>query len=92
MCQFSDKTDNFGFFCPNLPKNEFWAWNFKNLSPGSESARPRHHTCQFLVKTDNSEFSGINLRKLPNYVQYSGYYNVEGVAESWVEVGGHEWR
>ena len=27
--QFSDKTDNFEFLGPNLPKNEFWGWNFK---------------------------------------------------------------
>ena len=31
MCQFSGKTDNFHFFGPNLSKNEFWGWNFKNL-------------------------------------------------------------
>ena len=28
----------------------------------------------------------LNLGKLPNYMGYFGYYNVEGVAESWVEV------
>ena len=38
MCQFSPKLDNFDFFSPNLPKNDFWGWNFKNLSPDSESA------------------------------------------------------
>ena len=26
------------------------------------------------------------MRKLPNYMQYSGSNNIEGVAESWVEV------
>ena len=35
---------------------------------------------------DNFEFFGSNFRKLPNYVQYFGSNNVEGVAESWVEV------
>ena len=37
--------------------------------------------------------------KLPNYVQYFGSYNIEGVAESWVEaemswveVGAGWWR
>ena len=35
---------------------------------------------------DNSEFVGPNFGKLPNYVQYFGSNNVEGVAESWVEV------
>ena len=70
MHQFSDKTDNFEFLGPNLPKNEFWGWKF-----------------------------GLNLGKLPNYVQYFGSNIVEGVAESWVEaemswmeVGGAGWR
>ena len=43
---------------------------------------------QFSVKMDNSEFLGLNLGKLPNYVQHFGSHNVEGVAESWVEAGG----
>ena len=34
---------------------------------------------------DNFEFLGLNLGKLPNYVQYFGSNNVEGVAVSWVE-------
>ena len=36
--------------------------------------------------TSNFEFFGLNLGKLPNYVWYFGSNNVEGVAESWVEV------
>ena len=54
--------------------------------------------CQFSVKTDNSEFFGLNLGKLPNYVRYFGSYNVESVVGSWVEaemswveVDGAEW-
>ena len=35
---------------------------------------------------DNFEFFGLNLGKLPNHVQYFGFNNVEGIAESWVEV------
>ena len=31
------------------------------------------------------ELIGLDLRKLPNYVQYVGFYNFEGVAESWKE-------
>ena len=41
--------------------------------------------CQFLIKTDKFEFFGLNLGKLPNYMQYFGSNNVEGVAESWVK-------
>ena len=61
MHQFSDKTDNFEFLGPNLPKNGFWGRNFKNLSPDSESALPRYHVCQFSVKTENFDFFGPNL-------------------------------
>ena len=31
------------------------------------------------------EFFGLNLGKLPNYLRYFGSYNIEGVAESFVE-------
>ena len=34
---------------------------------------------------DNFEFFGVNLGKLPNYVEYFGSNIVEGVAENWVE-------
>ena len=56
MYQFAAKLDNFDFFGPNLPKNEYWVQNFKNLSPDSESALPRYHAYQFSVKTDNFDF------------------------------------
>ena len=52
MCQFSDRTDNFDFLEPNLPKNRFWGWN---MSLYSESAPPRYHVSQFSVKMDNFE-------------------------------------
>ena len=81
----SDKTDNFDFLGPSLPKNGFWDRNFKNLSLDLESAPPRYHVSQFLVKMDNFEFFGLNLGKLPNYVRYFGSNIVEGVPESWVE-------
>ena len=41
---------------------------------------------------DNFELFGLNLGKLPNYVQYFGSNIVEDVAESWVEVDGPWWR
>ena len=69
------------------------------MSLDSESAPPRYHVSQFSVKMDNFEFFGLNLGKLPNYVQYFGSNIVEGVAESWVEaemswveVDGPWWR
>ena len=90
--QFSDKTDNFEFLDQNLPKNWFYDQNFKSLSLVSESAPPIYHAYQFSVKMDNFEFFGVNLGKLSNYVQYFGSNIVEGVAGSWVEVGGAGWR
>ena len=55
MYQFLGKTDNFELFqsFSNLPKNEFWGRNFKNLSLDSESAPQIYHVCQFSVKMDN---------------------------------------
>ena len=53
MYQFSDKTGNFEFLGPNLPKNELWDQHFKNLSLDSESTPPIYHMCQFSVKIDN---------------------------------------
>ena len=70
------------FFGPKLPKNEFWDRNFKNLIADLESAPPRYHVYQFSVKTDNFESFGLNLGKLPSYMQYFGSNNDEGVAES----------
>ena len=35
LYNFLDKTDNFNFFGPNLPKTGFWDQNFKNLSQDS---------------------------------------------------------
>ena len=92
MCQFSGKTKNFDFFGTNWPKNGLLGGNFKNLSPDSESAPPRYHVRQFSVKINNFEFFGIYLGKLPNYVWYFSSNNVEGVAESWMEVDGAGWR
>ena len=85
MLQFSGKTDKFNFFTPKLPKNGFWGWNFKNLSLDLESLPPRYHVYQFLDELDNSEFFGLNLGKLPNYMRYFGSYSIEGVPERWVE-------
>ena len=65
MCQFWGKTNNFDYLRPNLTKNGFWGQNFKNLSLDSESAPPRYHVCQFLVKMSNFELFGLNLGNCP---------------------------
>ena len=107
MCQFSGKTNNFDFFGPNLPKDDFWVRYFKNLSLNSEAAPPRYHVCQSSVKMDNFKFFQLNWGVLPNYVRYFGSNNVECVAEldgsggrwiwveteiGWVGVYGVRWR
>ena len=63
MYQFSDKTNNFEFMGPNLPKNEFWARNFKNLSPDLESTFLRYFMHQFPNKTGSFEFLDPNFPK-----------------------------
>ena len=94
MCaNFQAKWKTLTFFGPNLPKNGFWDWNFKNLNADLESACPRYHVCQFLRKTNKFEFSTQTWGNFP--ITYFGSNNVEGVAKnllgaemSWVEVGG----
>ena len=44
MCQFSGKTDNFDFFCPNLPKNEFRVGNSENQY-WNKNDQPRDTMC-----------------------------------------------
>ena len=41
---------------------------------------------------DNFEFFGPTFGKLPDYVRYFGSNNIEGVADSWVEVQIAGWR
>ena len=91
MYQFSDQTDNFEFLGLNLPINEFWGQNFKNLSLDTKSTPPIYHVGSFLVKMDKFLVFGLNLGKLPNYVRYFVSNIVECVAESWVELGGAGW-
>ena len=86
-------------FCPNLPKNECWGRNFKNLCPDLELPTPRYRVHQSSVKKNNFGFFDLNLEKLPNYVQYFGSSNVADVTESWVveemswvEMNGVGWR
>ena len=63
MHQFLDKTDNFEFLGPNLPKNGSCGQNVKNLSLNLESVSLRYYEYQFSDNTDNFEFLGPNLPK-----------------------------
>ena len=89
----------FWFFWSKFAQKQILGWDFKNLSLDSESAPPRYHVWQPSVKMDKFAFFGLNLDKLPNYVQHFGSCKVEVVAESrkeagmsWMEVGGGGWR
>ena len=84
MNQFSEKMDNSEFLGPNLPKNGFWGQIFKNLSLDLES-RPKDLKTKIPCVTIFCQ--SLYLGKLPNYVQYFVSNIVEGVAESWVEMG-----
>ena len=67
-------------------KNRFLGSKFQKSKSGfGINTPPINHVCQFLVKIENFSFFGLNLGKLPNYVQYFGTNIVEGIAESWVE-------
>ena len=58
MCaNFQVKVTNLTSFSANLPKNEFWSHNFKNLRPYSESATLRYHMFQFSGKRTALDFS-----------------------------------
>ena len=61
--QFLDKTDNFEFSGPNLPKNGFCSQNFKDLNLDLESVSLRYYEYQFSDKTENFEFLDPNLPK-----------------------------
>ena len=78
---FQAKLKNLTFLAQICPKMGFWVPNFKKLSLDLKSPPPSSLSCQFSVKTDNFEFFGLNLGKLPNYMRYFGSNNVEGVAK-----------
>ena len=81
VCQFSDKTNNFHFFGPNLPKSGFWGRNFKNLLM----------CANFQSKWTTYYLFALTLGKLPNYVRNEldgGGWSWMEVEMSWVELDG----
>ena len=60
---FQVKQTSLTSFSANLPKNEFWSHNFKNLRPYSDSATLRYHIFQFSGKTNNFGFFSPNFPK-----------------------------
>ena len=80
---------HFYFLSPNLPKNEFWGRNFKNLSLDSESTPPKYHVCQFLVKIwGNCPITcNILVQILLRVLQRAGW-RLKWAGWRWMELGG----
>ena len=78
-------------FLAQFAQNEFWGQNFKNLSPGSESAPQRYHECQFSVKMNNFRFFGLNLGKLPISCGILVLIRLRELVGGWNELDGGEW-
>ena len=88
MCQFLGKTDNLEFSNPNLRKYWILGSELKIFKSRFGISTIKIPCVPIFCQMDNFEFFGQNFGKLPNYVRYFGSNNVEGVAESWVEVDG----
>ena len=71
------QNEHLELFRPTFAQKWILGSEFKNLSPDLKSVSPRYHVYQCSVRMDNFEFFGLNLGKLPNYVQYFGCNNVE---------------
>ena len=106
------ETGQFWIFGPKFAQKWILGSKFQKSMSGFGISILRYFLHQFSDKTDNFRFLGpnlpknefwgwkfgLNLEKLPNYVQFFGSNIVEGVAESrveaemsWVEVDGAEW-
>ena len=85
VSQYSSKTESFDSFSPNLPQNWFLGSEFQKSKSGSGISVTEIPVCQFPIKINNSEFFGLNLGKLPHYMQYFDSNSVESVVESWVD-------
>ena len=100
MCaNFQAKRTFFYFFWPKFSQKLILESEFQKQclqDSESDSEPPRYHVCQFLVRTDNFEFFGLNLGKLSNYMQYIIVLITLRVLQraGWrcVEVDGAGWR
>ena len=97
---------HFYFLSPNLPKNEFWGRNFKNLSLDLESAPPIYHACanfqsKWITFNFWPKFGEIAQLRAIFWFKYcwgccrelgGGWNELGGGGWSWVEVDGAGWR
>ena len=78
--QFSDKTDNLEFLDSNFPKNIFLGSKFQKSESGFGIDTSNIPRARIFSQNGQLLIFGLNLGKLPNYVQYFGSNIVEGVA------------
>ena len=71
-------------FGQNWPK-KILGLEFRNSKPGFGISTSNIPWVAIFRQNGQLWISGLNLGKLPNFVRYFGYYNVEDVAETWVE-------
>ena len=67
--QFSDKTDNLEFLDPNLPKNIFLGSKFQKSKSGFGIDTSNIPRARIFSQNGQLLIFGLNLGKLPNYVQ-----------------------
>ena len=96
MCQFSGKTNNLTFLAQICPEMDL-GLEIQKTNVGRRIIILKIPCVPVSGKTENFDFSGLNLGKLLNYVQYFGSNNIEAemswveVKMSWVEMDGGRW-
>ena len=78
-------------FRPKFAQKRILGSEFRNSKSGFGISASTMPLVPIFSQNGQLWIFGLNLGKLPNYVRYFGYYNIEGVAESWVEVDGAGW-
>ena len=72
-------------FWPKFAQKRILGLKFRNSKPGFWISTSNIPWVQIFRQNGQLWIFGLNLGKLPNYEQYFGSYNVDAVAESWVE-------
>ena len=72
-------------FWPKFAQKRILGSKFRNSKPGFRISTSNIPWVPIFKQNGQLWLFGLNLGKLPNYVRYFVSYNVDGVAESWVE-------
>ena len=84
VCQFYVKQIALIFSAQIWPKIDFGS-EFQKAKFGFGICTSKIPCVLIFSQNGKFEFFGLNLGKLPNYMQYFGSNNVEGVVGNWVE-------